>query len=124
MDFTIIEINSSDKIEFNSFIEIDDIIYSEDFIQKRLFTDISVYIISLSMGEIFYSLGKMYEINRFKLRYNCSTQSGLTGSPILNLMTNKVLGIHVGSEKEHNLGTYIKYIVEEFNKYYLSFNGK
>ena len=45
-----------------------------------------------------------------KIRHFCDTDPGSSGSPILNLDTFKVIGIHSGYVKEkYNIGTIIKY---------------
>ena len=52
----------------------------------------------------------------------CNTEHGSSGSPILSLNSNKVIGIHYGGSTnnnfEFNYGTYIKYAIDEMNKKY------
>ena len=50
----------------------------------------------------------------------CSTEYGSSGSPILNLSNNKIIGIHKGSEgkKEYNRGSFLSYTIKEFIKKY------
>ena len=48
------------------------------------------------------------------MEHKCNTLNGSSGGPILNLLTNKVIGIHKGCFQrnrvvKHNLGTLLKY---------------
>ena len=40
--------------------------------------------------------------------HNCTTDNGSFGSPILNIQTNKVIGIHNKSSTNYNIGTLLK----------------
>jgi len=49
--------------------------------------------------------------------HKCSTDSGSSGSPILNLKNNKIIGIHKGTPdftKNFNYGTLLKYTLNDF----------
>ena len=46
--------------------------------------------------------------------HNCTTDNGSFGSPILNLQTNKVIGIHNKSSINHNMGTLLKLPIKDF----------
>ena len=58
--------------------------------------------------------------------HKCKTTNGSSGSPILNLLTNKVIGIHKSFSKNtnndnnkedcYNLGTLLKYPLIEMKK--------
>ena len=52
------------------------------------------------------------------IRHYCATDPGSSGSPILNLDTLKVIGIHQGADKIHqfNIGFIIKDPIINFNK--------
>ena len=52
------------------------------------------------------------------IRHYCATDHGSSGSPILNLDTLKVIGIHQGAETIHqfNMGFIIKDPILNFNK--------
>ena len=39
-------------------------------------------------------------INKYNIIHTCSTDDGSSGSPILNLKNNKVVGIHKGTPDE------------------------
>ena len=52
--------------------------------------------------------------------YNCSTDKGSSGSPILNLQNNKVIGIHNKNLISYNIGTLLKLPIKDFiNKYFM-----
>ena len=46
--------------------------------------------------------------------HNCTTDNGSFGSPILNLQTNKVIGIHNKSSTNYNIGTLLKLPIKDF----------
>ena len=49
--------------------------------------------------------------------HKCSTDSGSSGSPILNLKNNKIIGTHKGTPdftKNFNYGTLLKYTLNDF----------
>ena len=62
------------------------------------------------------SYGLLSSIDNNEIKHICSTENGSSGSPILNLETNKVIGIHKeGSiHFEFNKGTYLKYPLIDF----------
>ena len=61
-------------------------------------------------------------MNNFNLIHICSTDNGSSGSPILNLKNNKVIGIHKEGSTNFNFnkGTLLKYplndIIKKYNK--------
>ena len=67
---------------------------------------------------ILVSYGLILEINEENgINHNCNTDNGSSGSPILSLKNNKIIGIHYGSsyQFEYNLGTLLIYSIKEFN---------
>ena len=46
--------------------------------------------------------------------HNCSIDNNSSGSPILNLQTNKVIGIHNKSSINYNIGTLLKLPIKDF----------
>ena len=82
----------------------------------------SLYILNYPKGkEIVNSQGSLISINCNEIKYNCITEEGSSGSPILLLETCKVIGIHSQGAKnrdiEVNKGTLINYPIIEFQKY-------
>ena len=112
-DITMIEIIKDDKI--NHFLELDErllTINSNKFYEKK-----SVYTLQYPGGDkASVSYGVIHNIDKHTLYNKCSTTNGSSGGPILNLNTNKVIGIHKeGSENfEFNLGTILNYPIRDF----------
>ena len=68
---------------------------------------------------ILVSYGLLSEINEENgINHKCNIDKGSSGSPILSLKNNKLIGIHYGlSDKyDFNKGTLIIYAIIEFNK--------
>ena len=119
-DTTIIEIKAEDNI--SDFLELDDIIVDDiilDNNKNKILVDESIYILEYVKGELNYSTGILSntdENNKVLLRHTCGTGSGSTGSPILNVKTNRVIGIHLSKvmNKSYGLGTFLNYLLKEF----------
>lgn len=60
------------------------------------------------------------------LQHYCPSEEGSSGSPILNLLNYKVIGIHKSSSNlaSKNFGTLIKGLIKEFNELYKNNNEK
>ena len=75
----------------------------------------SIYILHYSKAEevcVSYGILKRSYINKKQFRHSCFSEKGSSGSPILNLKNNKVIGIHIGVEPQEyhcNIGTFLKY---------------
>ena len=113
IDITIIEIKpEEDKI--NNYLEIDEDEMTEKQQRKK-----SIYILHYP-NKRYVSYGLIKELREYKtIIHYCNTENGASGSPILSLKSNKVIGVHYGGLKEkYNYGTYIKYAINEFNKKY------
>jgi len=82
----------------------------------------SIYIIQYPKGqngeeEACVSFGTLNKINEYNIIHKCSTDSGSSGSPILNLKNNKIIGIHKDTPdftKNFNYGTLLKYTLNDF----------
>ena len=118
-DTTIIEIKDRDEI--NNFLELDDIII-DDIINKidkndRLI-DETLYIIQYPEGKLSVSYGildKISEDKKYNFNHKCSTKGGSSGSPILNMNNNKIIGIHKeGHKNNYNRGTFLNYPIKLF----------
>ena len=121
-DITIIEINIKDKLDINTFLEIDDSIYKEnpyEYLKAR-----SIYLIHYpkSSNNPEFAVGKIkyLTLDTKTIEHTCTSEFGSSGSPILDLKTNKILGIHKGAEsnKKMNVGTFIKEPIEIFYEEY------
>ena len=125
-DITIIEMNEEDNI--NDYLEIDDNIIDE---LNEEYLDKTIYIMQYPEGELSVSYGildNIYIDKKYNFNHKCSTKSGSSGSPILNIKNNKLIGIHKESnDKKFNKGLFLNYPIkeylqqkklEEFNKKY------
>ena len=112
IDITIIEIKpEKDKIE--NYLEID-----EEKMTEKQYRKSSIYILHYP-NEKYVSYGLINELREYKtIIHYCNTENGASGSPILSLKSNKVIGVHYGGIKKYNYGTYIKYAIYEINKKY------
>ena len=73
----------------------------------------------LNGENILVSYGLITGINEENgINHRCNTDNGSSGSPILSLKNNKLIGIHYGSSNAYdfNKGTLIIYAIIEFNK--------
>ena len=122
-DIAIIELKENDNIK--NYLELDDNIFKEE--TKAYYKDISIYIIQYPNGKnAAVSYGLSVDIDNYQLKHICSTDHGSSGSPILNLSNNKVIGIHKQGSKifNFNMGTLLHFPLNEFinNKKY-NFNS-
>lgn len=122
---SVIEIKDKDKI--NKFLDIDDNINKEDYINlyKR---KPEVYTLNYSEKEnIFYSSysgGMIKEIFDNIIRYSCKACLYSPGAPILLISNYKVIGIHTRTikrqnDKEYSEGIFIKCVIEKFKNKFL-----
>ena len=116
-DITIIEIKPEDHIEH--FLEIDEGIFGESEYIK--YNKNSIYLIHYPKGILSVSYGILQncDIDDEIIEHLCNTQAGSTGAPILNLNTNKVLGIHISGgprQKNYNVGRFLTKAILEFSK--------
>ena len=123
---TIIEIKEEDNIN-NKFLELDDDLF-KDYSEKNIYIGSSIYI--LQNIRQFYDETLPYEESPFvsygylknisidrnaTLIHLCSTENGSIGSPILNLLNNKVIGIHEGAKKKNfNYGHLLNNPIKDF----------
>ena len=120
IDITIIEIKpNTDRI--NNFLEIDDKILELNCKRK------SIYIQHYPEDKRLVSYGLMKDVSKgIKIEHYCNTKDGSSGSPILSLNNFKVIGVHYGGSKNMNIklnfGTFINYVINEFNNKYKNEN--
>ena len=121
LDATFIELNEiEDNIKY--YLELDNSIINSLQLNKdeidghlnNLYSGKSVYILNYPEEKnIMVSYGIVSSINNNELNHKCFTKEGSSGSPILLLKTNKVIGIHYGSSLtfDFNKGTLIIYVI-------------
>ena len=115
-DCTIIEIRENDNLDIMSFLEIDESIYDNALDNYK---SISIYLLHYPKGEkAKYSVGIICNINfdNYIITHKCSSESGSSGGPLINLLTKKIIGIHNGcvQKKKVNTGVFFKPIIEDF----------
>ena len=109
-DLSIIEIKDKDYLnEKIFFLNKDEEIFQKNsdsiFSTKNL-----IYILQYpNLRKARVAWGIIRKINNIEIKHLCSTEDGSSGSPILYIKTNKVIGIHKGySHFNFNLGTFLK----------------
>ena len=124
LDISIIEILSSDKINKDYCLEIDEQYIKENGIHN--YNNISGYILGYPCGkECTFSFGKINVMegnNKTNIRHSCSTTVGSSGSPIILLDNLKCIGIHLQGSNYSNSGNFLFSSVNSFiNKYKKSY---
>ena len=125
-DVTLIEIKEN-KDGINHFLELDENVIENITNNKNdindncnnIYINENIYLIQYPEGKLSVSYGILDEIvNNKKYQFNhlCSTKSGSSGSPILNITTNKVFGIHkhASIKNNYNKGTFLNIPLKEF----------
>ena len=114
-DITLIELKEKDKIK--EYLELDDNLFKNN--DNFFYEQKSIYILHYMYGKnICVSYGLLSRINNYDIIHICSTNNGSSGSPIINLENNKVIGIHKeGSINcNFNKGTILSYPLNDFIK--------
>ena len=125
LDVTIIELNDNDKIK--NFLTLDkkviNIISSENKDSTEYFNNIyesiSLYILKYVENNILASFGLLQQISQNSIYHKCSTVYGSSGSPIILLDTNEVIGVHFGPAKHTpntNEGTFLVEPIRQFQR--------
>ena len=106
--------------ELNNYLEIDKNIFYEN--SEILNENKSIYILHYPKGEkAMVSFGNGFKrYDNYDYKHLCNTEPGSSGSPILDLATNKLIGIHKGcihkSKGIFNIGTFLKNPFIELNQ--------
>ena len=125
-DVTIIEINE-EKEQILDYLELDENIFCENKINEYLGN--SVYILQYPSYHDIQKLAVSYGIikgrdekQKYNFNHFCSTEYASSGSPILNINNNKIIGIHTKRSDTHNynFGTFLFYALKEFIEAYKS----
>ena len=86
---------------------------------EAYFKNIYIYILHYPYGDkASVSYGLSNDLPDFDIELTCWTEYGSSGSPILNLANNKVIGIHKQNSKNinFNIGTFLKFPLKDFFK--------
>ena len=117
-DTTIIELfpEKDDLENICTFLELDELVLKKNPSAKKKSIYITQYPNYTNIQKASVSYGTLYEINdNYNIVHYCCTDKGSSGSPILSLENNKVLGIHKEAAiLEYNKGTFLKFPIEEY----------
>ena len=101
-----------------NYLELDDNLFNKDSLKEYE----SIYILHYLNGQnasVSYGKDIIYDSNyKYDIQYKCNIDS--SGGPILNLLSNKIIGIHKGCIQKndgikYNIGTLLKYPLKEIN---------
>ena len=117
-DITIIEMRPKERKKYIEFIELDMNIFNQN---DNIYNE-NIYIlqypgINFVEQKSSVSFGILEEIQDvYELKLLCSTKPGSSGSPILNLLNHKVIGVHKAYLRpdKYNIGTFLKYPIEQY----------
>ena len=115
VDVTIIEIKKKDKI--NNLMELD----KRYLINQNIIFERSIYIIQYPLGEkasVSYGVINNIDKDKNNLEYYCNTESGASGSPIINIKNHQIIGIHKEGliKTKANRGALLKNPINAFIK--------
>jgi len=101
-----------------NYLELDENIFTND--SEKFYENESIYILHYPKGDkacVSYGYGFTNSKENKDFIYKCDINSGSLGAPILNLSTNKLIGINKGimSNNEYIKGTFLKYPLNELN---------
>ena len=83
----------------------------------------TIYLIHYPNGQkVEFSSGVIKNIfeDNYTITHLCTTKTGSSGGPLINIINHKVIGLHKGSKNSHNfnLGTLFKIPIQKFNQKY------
>ena len=117
-DITMIELKEKDKIEKNSFMDIDNQIFKEN--PNEIFKNKQIYLLHYPKGEqMVFSNGLIKNINDYTIQHLCDSSGGSSGGPLINSNNYRVIGVHKGGAikgRNYNLGTLIKEPIEKLTE--------
>ena len=110
-EYDIIIIKLKIKLNYVNYLQLDDYLFNNN--SEKGYSEQSIYILHYPNGSeasVSFGYGLSYN-DEYNISHKCNTQMGSSGAPILNLLTNKVIGIHKAflPLKIYNIGTLLKY---------------
>ena len=129
-DITIIEIKEKEDNLNNKYLELDDEIINYFKLNriekiknlynlKNSYYNESIYLLNYHNDKYIYvSYGKFLNMNDTQIIYDCIIKDESSGSPILLINNQKLIGIHCNSSKhnKYNKGMLLIYSIIEFSK--------
>ncbi len=127
LDITIIEIIENKDNLNNGYLELDDNIINYFKLKEKndpnylndIYSNTSIYVINYPEDkDVRVSYGKPPKLFNSEIRHYCTTKKGSSGSPILLINNQKLIGIHYGYHEkfEFNKGTLLIYAIIELEK--------
>ena len=120
-DLIIIKLKEGkDYINNINYLELDDNLFNKNSLKG--YKSNTIYILHYPNSQdasVSYGNGIILDNeHKYDIQHKCNTSSGSSGGPILNLLTNKVIGIHKGCIQKkdgtkYNRGTFLKEPLEE-----------
>ena len=120
--YDIMIIKLQEEKEIYKYLELDELLFEKD--SDKLYEEKSIYILHYPNGEkssVSFGYG-IQNSNEYYIKHLCNTEHCSSGSPILNLSTNKVIGIHCGAifnkdkKNIYNIGILLKNPLNILNK--------
>ena len=120
--YDIMIIKLKDENNKYNYLDLDEHLFDED--SEDIYKNKSIYILHYPNDDkVHVSFGYGIEkLDKYYIKHLCNTEHCSSGSPILNLKTNKVIGIHNGAiinknnETKYNIGILLKYPLNELIK--------
>ena len=110
-DIALIELKEEDKIK--NYLELDDNLFQDN--PKIIYENKSIYVLQYQNNKNeCVSYGLLNSMDKYNFTYKCSTFNESSGSPILNLKNNKLIGMHLNGSINYNKGTLLKLPIKDF----------
>ena len=120
-EYDIMIIKVEEEKDIYHYLDLDEHLFDEN--SEEIYEDKSIYILHYPNGhKIHISFGYgIQKLDDYYIKHLCNTEHSSSGSPILNLQTNKVIGIHSGAIIKNNMnkcniGILLKYPLNQLNK--------
>ena len=116
-DIMIIDLREEENKDKCRFLELDDALFNKN--SEYIYKDKSIYILHYPNGhQASVSYGYGIEKKDNDITHRCNSENGSSGSPIFNLSTNKVIGIHkcFNYRLKVNMGTLLKDPLLDYQK--------
>ena len=118
-EYDLIIIKLKNDKEYIDYLKLDDDLFNKN--SEKKYNNECIYILHYpnsnnNESSISYGYG-IASKNNFDIEHKCNAKPSSSGSPILNLSSNKVIGIHKGCiDIKYNIGSLLKYPLNELNK--------
>ena len=78
------------------------------------YKDVTVFSSGYPYGEkMLTALGRIISVNDYEFEHDIATEKGSSGSPIILLSNQKVIGVHKQANRNYNQGTFIGAIIDK-----------